>query len=233
MEVPWRIATRQHAFPPEGKLIVLEGPDGVGKTTLAKDLVNIMLLNEVQTAYYSFPGHEERTLGHLIYDIYHNTDKYVDTLNQFSMQILHIAAQIDCIDQMIKPALKNGSNVILDRYWWSTKVYGQCARIDNTLLDALINIEKLYWSTIPDLILLVTRDVETPDYSNLYKLYMNLMIRESSTTTCVGVENLDYHNTLSTVLDHVSHIIGEGPIIISSDYRSEHGTYSQAESNEC
>lgn len=184
---------------------MLEGPDGVGKTTLARDLVSSM----PSTVYYSFPGHKERTLGHLVYDIHHNTDKYVDTLNPLSMQILHIAAQIDCIDQMIKPALKNGWNVILDRYWWSTKVYGQFVRIDNILLDALINVEKLYWSTIPDLILLVTRDVETLNYKDLYKLYMNLMICESLTTTCVGVENRDYQDTLSIILGHVSHIIGE------------------------
>lgn len=209
---------------------MLEGPDGVGKTTLAKDLTNIMLAIDLQTVYFSFPGQEYRTLGHLVYDIYHNMDNYVDTINPLSMQILHIAAQIDYIDRAIEPALKNGWNVILDRYWWSIKVYGQITRIDNTLLDALINVEKLYWSTIPDLILLVTRDVATPDYKNLCELYMDLMTRESLTTTCVGVENLDYQDTLLTILGHVSYIIGEGPIIIPSDYKSEHGTHFQAES---
>ena len=214
-----KISTRQHSYPVRGKLIVIEGPDNVGKTTIAKDLSNIMVDAKCQAAYYSFPGHEKRTLGQLVYNIHHNIDEYVDALNPLSLQMLHVAAHIDCVDRVIKPALKNGWNVILDRYWWSTKVYGQLNRIDDKILDALINVEKLYCGIVPDLVILIDRDVDTSEHRNLRMLYMNLMNYEALVTTCIVVDNTgSYKNSLLSILDHVSHILGRGPIPLPDNY---------------
>ena len=60
---------------------------------------------------------------------------------------------------------------MLDRYWWSTVVYGQCAGMAGDTLDALIEPERRMWAEHPAIIFLVDRDNpidrdEEPQYWN-------------------------------------------------------------------
>ena len=49
-----------------GRLLVLEGPDGVGKTTLAKVLTESLAERGLKTLLLSFPGQEAGTIGALV-----------------------------------------------------------------------------------------------------------------------------------------------------------------------
>ena len=140
-----------------GRLLVFEGPDGVGKTTLSHHLRKWLCSEGIDCDAFSFPGHENGSLGKLIYDIHHNPSFFgLQRPSADSLQMLHVTAHIDTISSRIIPALKSGKTVILDRYWWSTVVYGMAGGIHRDLLNHLICIEKLAWrNVIPSMIFLV------------------------------------------------------------------------------
>jgi thymidylate kinase len=135
-----------------GRLIVFEGPDGVGKSTLSRALVGRLREMGLNCDHLSFPGNEEGTIGHLVYEVHHNPASFgLTAITDASLQALHIAAHLDEIERRIMPALRGGSWVILDRFWWSTWVYGRAASVENPTLDALIQAELLHWRDIkPD-----------------------------------------------------------------------------------
>lgn len=152
-----------------GRLVVFEGPDGVGKTTLANALVEELTRRGVRGEYFSFPGRDLGTLGHLVYEVHHEPGKFgIDHMEPASLQVLHIAAHLDAIARRILPALEAGRSVILDRFWWSTVVYGIVGGVDRGILDAMIDLELKGWGeAAPDVAFLVTRRsplrVEGPD----------------------------------------------------------------------
>ena len=106
-----------------GKLFVLEGPDGVGKSTLAHTLTEYLNAKGIPCDYFAFPGREAGTLGRHIYDFHHNPIQFgVKLVNPASVQVLHIAAHLDTIERNILPTLEKGRSIVLDRFWWSTWV---------------------------------------------------------------------------------------------------------------
>src|SRR5207249_4525469 len=110
---------------PIGKLIVFEGPDGSGKTTLSRLFADRARELGVPCDWFAFPGREGGTLGKHVYEIHHNLQTVgVKAINPASLQLLHIAAHIDALEGRILPALKQGRHIVLDRFWWSTLVYG-------------------------------------------------------------------------------------------------------------
>ena len=101
-----------------GKLIVFEGADGIGKSVLSQRVAEHLRNNGVSCALLAFPGLEAGTLGRLVYELHHNAAKHgVEAIDPTSMQVLHIAAHIDAIEQKIRPALDSGTWVVLDRFW--------------------------------------------------------------------------------------------------------------------
>lgn len=142
-----------------GCLVVFEGPDGVGKTTLAKALVEELLQQGVPCEYFSFPGRAPGTLGRLVYEVHHDPGEFgINRIGSASLQVLHIAAHLDAIGQRIMPALETGRSVILDRFWWSTVVYGIVGGVDRGILDAMIGLELKGWAGVePAVAFLVTR----------------------------------------------------------------------------
>ena len=143
----------------QGKLIVFEGPDGVGKSTLSRALAGRLNAMGITCDYLSFPGKEEGTVGRLVYDAHHDPASYgLKAITATGLQALHIAAHLDEIDRTVLPALREGRWVILDRFWWSTWVYGRVSSVDSATLDALIRVERLHWRDIkPDALFLVDR----------------------------------------------------------------------------
>ena len=129
-----------------GRLIVFEGPDGVGKSTLSLALANRLKAVGLMCRHLSFPGKEPGTVGRLVYDVHHDPAEYgIEKITAASLQALHIAAHLDAIEQRILPDLSEGHWVILDRFWWSTWVYGRVAGMERTTLDALIQVGRLHW----------------------------------------------------------------------------------------
>lgn len=136
-----------------GKLYVFEGPDGSGKTTMARKLES-----SLDAVYFAFPGVQPGSLGKHIYDLHHGLIGGGVPIPQISLQMLHVAAHIDAIENQIKPRLWAGQTVILDRYYWSTYIYGLHNGIDEKFLLSLIGLEQMVWGDIkPTAIFLMLR----------------------------------------------------------------------------
>ena len=145
-----------------GRLIVFEGPDGVGKSTLSAALAEDLRARDRHVELLTFPGKEPGSVGKLVYEVHHDPARFeVENLTPISCQALHVAAHLDAIERRIVPLLEAGTDVVLDRYWWSTWVYGVVAGIDPHILKALIEVERICWGRVmPDAVLLIRR--ETP-----------------------------------------------------------------------
>jgi len=141
-----------------GKLIVFEGADEVGKTTLATMLAEALRSKGTACKLVGFPGNQLGTLGRHIYELHHDPTRFrVGRINPTSLQLLHVAAHIDTIDQEIIPALKNNQIVVLDRFWWSSWIYGIANRANKASLKACIRAEAIHWKGVkPSWLFLVT-----------------------------------------------------------------------------
>lgn len=99
-----------------GKLFVFEGPDGVGKSTISKEVTEYFNSNYNNFILLTFPGKEDGTLGKVVYDLHHQSSSLgVNKITNSSKQLLHIAAHIDAIEQIILPQIKANRNIILGR----------------------------------------------------------------------------------------------------------------------
>jgi len=118
---------------PPGRLYVFEGPDGVGKTTLSKWFAkNLRSQGAGSVIWSSFPGSERGSVGNLVYKLHHNPASIgAKTVHPLSLQLFHVAAHIDAIESRFRKETQNGTTIVLDRFWWSTWVYGRFAGGDD------------------------------------------------------------------------------------------------------
>jgi thymidylate kinase len=142
-----------------GKLFVFEGPDGVGKTTLAMSVAEHLMTRGMDSEFMSFPGREVGTLGFHVYELHHGAARFgIESIQPLSLQALHIAAHIDAVETRILPLLKSGRHVVLDRFWWSTLAYGKVEGANHDALTALIKAERACWGeTQPSVAFLIKR----------------------------------------------------------------------------
>ena len=125
-----------------GRLYVFEGPDGVGKTTLATMLSKHLSNSGTRNEVLSFPGQEPETISELIYRLYHSpADLGVKSILPVTMQVMVTAAHIEVIEARIQPLLRDGVDVILDRFWWSTWVYSTLVGVPERTRDLMIDLE--------------------------------------------------------------------------------------------
>ena len=145
---------------PKGKLFVFEGPDGNGKTTLVDNVYRLLQKDELPVSKLSFPGKKENTLGKLVYNLHHDSKQYgIDKIPPASLQTLHVAAHIESIYRFISPAIEAGKILLLDRYWWSTYVYGLCSGTHIEVMKVLIKLETMHWvDLLPKCVFLVVRE---------------------------------------------------------------------------
>ena len=146
---------------------IFEGIDNVGKTTIIQALKQqIRETTDYKCVDVAFPGNESRTLGNLVYRIHHYQEQYFDApINETSLQLLHIASHIDLIQRRLKPLSNSKCIVLLDRFWWSTYVYGLAGGVEENVIQSIIAPELLYWKDINiKKIFLVERNKRQNDY---------------------------------------------------------------------
>jgi len=89
--------------------IVIEGLDGVGKSTISKALAT-----ELSATNLASPTNKFKEARCFLEDAYVG--------NPFSRQLFYASTVLD-VSNDIRELIKSGENVVLDRYWLSTQVY--------------------------------------------------------------------------------------------------------------
>jgi len=199
-----------------GRLYVFEGPDGVGKTTLVEKTADCLRKLDTDPLVLSFPGKRKGTLGKVVYDLHHQLQAFdVTDLNNTSLQLLHVAAHIDCIEREILPALRAGRIVLLDRYWWSTLVYGVVNGVPEKILQHMIKLESKSWQgVIPDIIFMISRsepyrvELDSNVWTKVKKEYRHLARRESKK---VQVQNLVNECSIGDITSRIVSYITNQP----------------------
>ena len=102
-----------------GKFIVLDGPDGCGKTTQAKLLAQWLQQQGANVELFRDPG--ATAIGEKIRQILLNPDHIA--MSTAAEVMLYMAARIQLWVEKISPALKENKCVILDRWLSSTCAY--------------------------------------------------------------------------------------------------------------
>jgi thymidylate kinase len=198
---------------PRPLFIVFEGPDGSGKTSLSTRVGSELRKAGRGATVAALPGRTPGSLGDLVYRIHHDpTSAGLHGLTPSALQALHIGAQLDAIETRLLPGLRSGESLILDRYWWSTWVYGRRQGVDAVLLDSLVATQASLWGGVtPDVIFLLHRsrsihaNVPVEEYRGIAAGYAQLAERESARQRVQHVDNEGaFEATLAAVLDTIT-----------------------------
>lgn len=115
-----------------GLFLVLEGPDGVGKTTIAGALADSLRREGRVVRLVREPG--STRIGEAVRNILlsaEQTDPYIDLF-------LFTAARRQLVKEIIEPALRSGEIVISDRFYHSTFVYqGGLRGVPTSLIETV------------------------------------------------------------------------------------------------
>lgn len=195
-----------------GNLYIFEGPDGVGKTTVAKAVHHQLQNLSVPNEYFSFPGRENNTIGNLVYTLHHDSLKYgIKSIDPICLQNLHISAHIEAITCSIIPKLKAGINIVLDRYWWSTYVYGKIDNIPDKILIKMIELEKLVWGSVRPKFLFLLDNAEPFKYEyskekwmQIKQEYDTLYLNEKQNHNTEAVTNLEIKSTVDKIIQKMN-----------------------------
>lgn len=102
-----------------GSYIVLEGPDGGGKTTQAARLATWLRLLGQEVVSCRDPG--GTALGEYLRALLKDRSEF--TIGMMSEMLLFMASRAQLVAEVIRPALERGAVVIGDRYLLSNVVY--------------------------------------------------------------------------------------------------------------
>jgi dTMP kinase len=135
-----------------GKFIVIEGGVGCGKTTqtnlLKKDL-------KEGWEFYREPGSTE--FGEKVRDAVQGLHNY--EVDEYASMFGYSAARANLIRGVIIPKLKKGTNVLLDRYWYSTYAYQGSNGASKKIIE---KVSKIATDNLkPDLVLFFDLDPKT------------------------------------------------------------------------
>lgn len=103
----------------KGVFIDIEGLDGSGASTQAKLFEEYLQIKGTKTLLTKEPT--DNVIGGLIRGVLTGV---ISQMQPEALQLLFCADRAHHISRFIKPALEGGSNVITDRYIWSTIAFG-------------------------------------------------------------------------------------------------------------
>ena len=133
-----------------GRFIVVEGIDGSGKSTLAARLAEDLARRGRRVLRTREPGGTD--ISERIREILLDADHA--EMTPFTEFFLYMASRAQLVEQVIRPALRRGTDVVCDRYYYSTAAYqGAAGRIGvRTVLDVA---EKVARFERPDVVALL------------------------------------------------------------------------------
>jgi len=139
-----------------GKFIVLDGPDGCGKTTQCALLAQWLKENGVEVASLRDPG--DTAIGEKIRQILLNPEHIA--MSTATEAMLYMAARVQLWQEKIAPALAQKKCVVLDRWLSSTCAYqGHAGGFG---INQLIKLaEDSLGKPWPDLTVILDVDLET------------------------------------------------------------------------
>jgi len=201
-------------MPNPGKLLVFEGPDGIGKSTLVNEARNILSSRGITNAVLSFPGKDPGTLGWIVDQIHHNREAFeIRSLTPLSLQALHIAAHLDHIESRILPFLAKGGWFVLDRFWWSTWVYGTVDGVSVDVLNKLVEAEQAAWNNmVPTAAFLIKRtsafraEQTEGKFVELVTLYEEIASRAAKHHRVISISNDDLSSSVGTIRTEINQL---------------------------
>ncbi len=137
-----------------GKFIILDGPDGCGKSTQAKMLIQWLEKQGVNTVRFRDPG--DTDIGEKIREILLNPEHCL--MSTETEVLLYMAARVQLWTERIAPALKSNQCVVLDRWLSSTLAYQGWAGgfgLDRIIKIAEDCLEKIW----PDITIILDLDL--------------------------------------------------------------------------
>ncbi len=140
----------------QGKFIVLDGPDGCGKSTQAELLVQWLQNQGVPTGSFRDPG--DTAIGEKIREILLNPEHLA--MSTRTELLLYMAARAQLWAESIAPALQENRCVVLDRWLSSTCAYQGYAGgfgTDRVIGIATDCLERVW----PDLTIILDVDLNT------------------------------------------------------------------------
>ena len=140
----------------KGKFIVLDGPDGCGKSTQAELLAQWLQEQGIPTSRFRDPG--DTAIGEKIRDILLSPEH--SAMSTRTELLLYMAARSQLWSERIAPALQENQCVVLDRWLSSTCAYQGYAGgfgMDKVIKIATDCLERVW----PDLTIILDVDLKT------------------------------------------------------------------------
>lgn len=139
-----------------GKFVVLDGPDGSGKSTQFEKLSRFLSSHDLEVCEVREPGGTK--IGELLRDIL--LDRAHENMDLRCEMLLYMASRAQLVRERIRPALKRNAVVLADRFVSSTIAYqGYAGGMSLNQIDAVTRVA--IGHTKPDLYLILDVDEDT------------------------------------------------------------------------
>lgn len=139
-----------------GRFVVLEGPDGSGKSTQIKRLLALAEAARVATCHVREPG--GTPVGERIREVL--LDREIQQMHVRVEMLLYMASRAELVETRILPALGRGELVIADRFVPSTIAYqGAAGGLPKAEIAAVAKVATR--GLVPDLVIVFDVDEHT------------------------------------------------------------------------
>ncbi len=163
----------------KGKFITFEGPEGSGKTSVIKAVLEVLKQNNIDTIVSREPGgvRISESIREIILDV---DNKEMDARTE---ALLYAASRRQHIVEVVLPALTANKHVICDRFVDSSLAYQGFGR--DLGLDEIFNLNLFAIDTcLPDL----TIFIDVPPEIGLNRVFSN-----GRTVDRLDLETIDFH----------------------------------------